>query len=180
MQEMNKPLAHGFDVNAIRAAAANLDDGAVTDGYQADREAVIQMLNDALATELVCVLRYKRHYFTASGPGVGEIKAEFLEHAAQEQEHADQLAERIVQLNGSPNFNPATLVARSHAEYDDSDDVQAMIRSNLIAERVAIESYRQMIAAIGDRDPTTRQLLVSIMAVEEEHADDMRDLLAQH
>ena len=177
MEDKKTPLAHGFDVAAIRTAAANLDDGAVTEGYQADREAVIQMLNDALATELVCVLRYKRHYYTVSGPGNGQVKAEFLEHATQEQEHADWLAERIVQLNGSPNFNPATLTARSHAEYDDSDNVQSMIRANLIAERVAIESYRQMIAAIGDKDPTTRQLLVEIMAVEEEHADDMRDLL---
>jgi bacterioferritin len=179
MEEMKTPLAHGFDVAAIRAAAANLDDGPVTQGYQADRQAVIQMLNDALATELVCVLRYKRHYFTAAGVGNGPVRAEFLEHARQEQEHADQIAERIVQLNGSPNFNPATLVARSHAEYDDSDDVQAMIRADLIAERVAIESYRQMIVAIGDKDPTTRQMLIGIMAVEEEHADDMRDLLAK-
>lgn len=179
MQEHTTPLAHGFDVKAIRTAAANLNDGAVTDGYQGDREAIIQMLNDALATELVCVLRYKRHYFTVSGVGNGPVKAEFLEHATQEQVHADALAERIVQLNGSPNFNPATLVARSHAEYDESHDVQSMIRSNLIAERVAIESYRQMIAAIGDKDPTTRHLLTGIMAVEEEHADDMRDLLAK-
>jgi bacterioferritin len=177
MEEKPTPLAHGFDVAAIRAAAANLDDGAVTEGYQADREAVIHMLNDALATELVCVLRYKRHYFTVSGRGNGQAKAEFLEHATQEQEHADWLAERIVQLNGSPNFNPATLVARSHAEYDESDSVDAMVRANLIAERVAIESYRQMIAAIGDKDPTTCDLLTRIMAVEEEHADDMRDLL---
>jgi bacterioferritin len=177
MEEKKTGLAHGFDVAAIRTAAANLDDGAVTEGYQADREAVIAMLNDALATELVCVLRYKRHYYTVSGPGNGQVKAEFLEHATQEQEHADWLAERIVQLNGSPNFNPASLTARSHAEYDDSDDVQSMIRANLIAERVAIESYRQMIAAIGDKDPTTRNLLVEIMAVEEEHADDMRDLM---
>ena len=177
MQDSNQPLAHGFDIAAIRAAAANLDDGAVTDGYQADREAVIAMLNDALATELVCVLRYKRHYYTVSGRDNGPIKAEFLEHAQQEQDHADSLAERIVQLNGSPNFDPATLTARSHAEYDASEDVQSMIRSNLIAERVAIESYRQMIAAIGDKDPTTKHLLISIMAVEEEHADDMRDLL---
>src|SRR5512141_1259390 len=127
MEEKKSSLAHGFDVAAIRAAAANLDDGAVTEGYQADREAVIAMLNDALATELVCVLRYKRHYFTVKGPGNGQAKAEF-------HEHADWLAERIVQLNGSPNFNPATLVARSHAEYDDSEDVNGMIRSNLIAE----------------------------------------------
>ncbi len=176
--EETKHLAHGFDVAAIRRAAANLDDGAVTEGYQADREAVIAMLNDALATELLCVLRYKRHYYTVSGPNTGHIKAEFLEHAQQEQDHADRIAERIVQLNGSPNFNPATLTARSHAEYDDSDDVQAMIRADLIAERVAIESYRQMIVAIGDRDPTTTKMLTDIMAVEEEHADDMRDLLA--
>jgi bacterioferritin len=176
--EQTNNLAHGFDIAAIRRAAANLDDGAVTEGYQADREAVIAMLNDALATELLCVLRYKRHYFTVSGPNTGHIKAEFLEHAQQEQDHADRIAERIVQLNGSPNFNPATLTARSHAEYDDSDDVQAMVRADLIAERVAIESYRQMILAIGDKDPTTRALLVDIMAVEEEHADDMSDLMA--
>ncbi len=177
MQETSN-LAHGFDVAAIRRAAANLDDGAVTEGYQADREAVIAMLNDALATELLCILRYKRHYYTVSGPNTGHIKAEFLEHAMQEQDHADRIAERIVQLNGSPNFNPATFAARSHAEYDESDDVQAMIRADLIAERVAIESYRQMIVAIGDRDPTTTRLLTEILAVEEEHADDMRDLLA--
>jgi bacterioferritin len=176
--EAKTNLAHGFDVAAIRRAAANLDDGAVTEGYQADREAVIAMLNDALATELLCVLRYKRHYYTVSGPNTGHVKAEFLEHAQQEQDHADRIAERIVQLNGSPNFNPATLTARSHAEYDESDDVQAMVRADLIAERVAIESYRQMIAAIGDRDPTTRNMLVDIMTVEEEHADDLRDLLA--
>ena len=176
--EDTKHLAHGFDIAAIRRAAANLDDGAVTEGYQADREAVIAMLNDALATELLCVLRYKRHYYTVSGPNTGHIKAEFLEHAQQEQDHADRIAERIVQLNGSPNFNPATLTARSHAEYDDSVDVQAMVRADLIAERVAIESYRQMILAIGDKDPTTRAMLVDIMSVEEEHADDMADLLA--
>ncbi|MBZ2207021.1 ferritin-like domain-containing protein [Massilia soli] len=178
-EQTNQPAGHGFDVEAIRAAARDMDDGAVTQGYAADREAVIAMLNDALATELLCVLRYKRHYYTVSGPNTGHIKAEFLEHAQQEQEHADTIAERIVQLNGSPNFDPATLTARSHAEYDESEDVQAMVRANLIAERVAIESYRQMIAAIGDKDPTTRQMLVGIMAVEEEHADDMRDLLSQ-
>jgi bacterioferritin len=178
MEDTKTNLAHGFDVAAIRRAAANLDDGAVTEGYQADREAVIAMLNDALATELLCVLRYKRHYYTVTGPNSAQMRAEFLEHAQQEQEHADRIAERIVQLNGSPNFNPATLTARSHAEYDDSDDAQAMVRADLIAERVAIESYRQMILAIGDKDPTTRDMLVEIMAVEEEHADDMRDLLA--
>ena len=176
--EQKTKLAHGFDIAAIRRAAANLDEGAVTEGYQADREAVIAKLNDALATELLCELRYKRHYYTVSGPNTGHIKAEFLEHAQQEQDHADRIAERIVQLNGSPNFNPATLTARSHAEYDESEDVQAMVRADLIAERVAIESYRQMIAAIGDKDPTTVKMLTDIMAVEEEHADDMRDLLS--
>jgi bacterioferritin len=178
MEDSKTNLAHGFDVAAIRRAAANLDDGAVTEGYQADREAVIAMLNDALATELLCVLRYKRHYYTVTGPNSAQMRAEFLEHAQQEQEHADRIAERIVQLNGSPNFNPATLSARSHAEYDESEEAQAMVRADLIAERVAIESYRQMILAIGDKDPTTRDMLVEIMAVEEEHADDMRDLLA--
>ncbi|MGZ3185121.1 MAG: ferritin-like domain-containing protein [Telluria sp.] len=179
MDEQNTPhLKHGFDVQAIRAAAANMDDGAVTDGYAADRAAVVQMLNDALATELVCVLRYKRHYYTVSGLGSSEIKAEFLEHAQEEMAHADRIAERIVQLNGSPDFNPAILQQRSHAEYDESLDAQAMVRANLIAERVAIESYRQMIQAIGDKDPTTKNMLIEILATEEEHADDMRDLLA--
>lgn len=167
-----------IDVAAIRAAARNLDNGSVTEGYQADRKEIIAMLNNALATELVCVLRYKRHYYTATGLQNGPIKAEFLQHAMDEQGHADQLAERIVQLNGKPDFNPASLTARSHAEYDDSEDIQSMIKANLIAERVAIESYRQMIAKIGDTDPTTSHMLVGIMAVEEEHADDMRDLLA--
>ncbi len=171
-------IPSGINTAEIRAAAQNLDDGPVTSGYQGDRKAVIGMLNGALATELVCVLRYKRHYYTVSGLQNGPIKAEFLEHATQEQEHADWLAERIVQLNGEPDFNPATLLEHSHAEYDDSADVQSMVRANLIAERVAIESYRQMIAKIGDSDPTTRHLLIKIMAVEEEHADDMRDLLA--
>ena len=177
MAESNPTHPAGIDREAIREAARNVMDGPVTAGYKGDRTAVIKMLNDALATELVCVLRYKRHYYTVSGLQNGPIKAEFLEHAQQEQEHADSLAERIVQLNGQPDFNPVTLVDRSHAEYDASEDVQSMIRSNLIAERVAIESYRQMIEQIGDTDPTTRQLLISIMAVEEEHADDMRDLL---
>jgi bacterioferritin len=178
MEQNASNLAHGFDIAEIRRAAANLEDGAVTEGYAADREAVIGMLNAALATELLCVLRYKRHDHTVSGPNTGHIKAEFLEHAQQEQDHADRIAERIVQLNGSPNFNPATLTQRSHAEYDESEDVQAMIRADLIAERVAIESYRQMIQAIGDKDPTTKIMLTEILATEEEHADDMRDLLA--
>ena len=167
-----------IDKNAIRAAARNMADGPVTEGYKGNRAQVLQMLNEALATELVCIMRYKRHYYMVTGLSNASIKAEFLEHATQEQEHADWLAERIVQLNGEPDFNPATLLDRSHAEYDDSREVQAMVRANLVAERVAIESYRQMIELIGDSDPTTKQLLTQIMAVEEEHADDMRDLLA--
>jgi bacterioferritin len=177
MSDTATKMPAGIDIAAVRAAAQNLGDGPVTAGYKGQREAVIAMLNGALATELVCILRYKRHYYTVSGLQNGPIKAEFLEHAMQEQEHADWLAERIVQLNGKPDFNPATLLARSHAEYDESASVQSMVRANLIAERVAIESYRQMIEQIGDTDPTTRHLLVKIMAVEEEHADDMRDLL---
>jgi len=176
MADLNHP-PHGIDKAAIRAAAQNLADGAVTEGYKADRVAVLEMLNEALATELVCINRYKRHYYTVSGAQNAGIKAEFLEHATEEQEHADWIAERIVQLNGEPDYNPATLLDRSHAEYDDSREVQSMVRANLIAERVAIESYRQMIERIGDSDPTTKQLLIRIMAVEEEHADDMRDLL---
>ena len=178
MHEVKKSAHTGLDIAAIREAAKNLDDGAVTAGYQANRKNIIEMLNGALATELVCVLRYKRHYYTASGLQNGPIKAEFLQHAVEEQGHADLLAERIVQLNGKPDFNPATLTERSHAQYDDADDIQDMIRANLIAERVAIESYRQMIEQIGDTDPTTKHMLISIMAMEEEHADDMRDLLA--
>jgi bacterioferritin len=178
MHEVKKAIRAGIDTAAIRAAAKHLDDGAVTAGYQADRKEIIAMLNGALATELVCILRYKRHYYTATGLQNGPIKAEFLQHAQEEQGHADLLAERIVQLNGNPDFNPATLIERSHAEYDDSDSIQAMIKANLIAERVAIEAYRRMIEQIGETDPTTRHMLVGIMAMEEEHADDMRDLLA--
>lgn len=178
MNKAKKAARAGIDSGAIRAAAKDFADGAVTAGYQADRKLVVDMLNGALATELVCVLRYKRHYYTATGLQNGPIKAEFLQHALDEQGHADLLAERIVQLNGQPDFNPASLSERSHAEYDDSRDIQNMIKANLVAERVAIESYRQMIDALGEADPTTRLLLVGIMAVEEQHADDMRDLLA--
>jgi len=178
MNKAKKAAQVAIDTLAIRTAAKDFEDGAVTAGYQADRKLVVEMLNGALATELVCVLRYKRHYYTATGLQNGPIKAEFLQHAEEEQGHADQLAERIVQLNGLPDFNPSSLSERSHAEYDDSRDIQSMIKANLIAERVAIESYRLMIEALGEDDPTTRQMLVGIMAVEEQHADDMRDLLA--
>ena len=166
-----------LDTSAIREAAKNMDDGAVTAGYQGNREEILALLNSALATELVCVLRYKRHYYTAAGLMNTPIKDEFLEHAQDEQGHADQIAERIVQLNGQPDLNPATLTQRSHAEYDSSSDIKVMIRANLIAERIAVESYRQMIEKIGDTDPTTKHMLVGILAKEEEHADEMRDLL---
>jgi bacterioferritin len=178
MHHDKKTNGKGVDTSATREAAKNFKDGAVTVGYQADRKEVIAMLNNALATELVCVLRYKRHYYTVTGLQNGPVKAEFLQHALEEQGHADLLAERIVQLNGKPDFNPVDLNTRSHAEYDDSSEIQDMIKANLIAERVAIESYRQMIEKIGETDPTTRHILVGIMAKEEEHADDMRDLLA--
>lgn len=177
IHEFKKETPGEIDTDAIRAAAKNLEDGAVTAGYQADRQKIIALLNDALATELVCILRYKQHYYTVTGLQNSSLKTEFLQHAQEEQEHADLLAERIVQLNGKPDFNPVTLVERSHAEYDDSDGIQAMIRANLIAERVAIETYRQIIVQIGSTDPTTTHLLIGIMAKEEEHADDMRDLL---
>ena len=179
MKKSKKTAHSALDIEAIRDAAKDLGDGAVAAGYQADRKRVIDLLNEALATELVCILRYKRHYFTASGLHSGPIKAEFLQHAGEEQLHADQLSQRIVQLQGAPDLDPATLMARSHAEYDDSRDLTAMITANLVAERVAIESYRQMIEEIGELDPTTRQLLISILAKEEEHADDMRELLEQ-
>lgn len=177
MQQEKKSNDKGIDTSAIREAAKNFKDGAVTAGYQANRKEVIALLNGALATELVCVLRYKRHHYTVAGLQNGPVKAEFLQHALEEQGHADLLAERIVQLNGKPDFNPASLVERSHAEYDESSEIQDMIKANLVAERVAIESYRQMLEQIGDTDPTTRHMLIGIMAKEEEHADDMRDLL---
>lgn len=173
----NDTYADPIDVQAIRRDARDIEKGAVPSGYKGNREEIIAMLNDALATELVCVLRYKRHHFMATGLVNEPIKAEFLEHAQEEQDHADRIAERIVQLNGEPDFNPETLTKRSHAEYDECNDIKGMIRANLIAERIAIESYRQMIERIGDTDPTTRNMLIEIMTVEEEHADDMRDLL---
>jgi bacterioferritin len=166
-----------LDEQAIDRARSQLDDGAVTPSYGPWRDAIVKLLNEALATELVCVLRYRRHHFTAKGLESGPIAAEFMVHAVAEQGHADRLAERIVQLGGSPVFNPDRLTALSHADYDESEKLQDMIRANLVAERVAVESYRQMIALIGDKDPTTRQLLEGILTDEEEHADELADLL---
>ena len=168
------------DTATLRARArASLEDGAVTGAYGADREAVIALLDTALATELVCVLRYKRHAFTAKGLSAEPIAAEFAKHAAEELAHADELASRISQLGGEPDFSPATLVARSHAEYDASTELVDMIRADLVAERIAIDAYGEAIRFIGEGDPTTRRMLEGILAMEEEHADDMADLLVK-
>ena len=166
-----------LDQGAIEAAKQNLSNGAVTPGYGPWRNDIVQLLNDALATELVCVLRYRRHYFTAKGMNSPAIADEFLVHATEELAHADKLAERICQLGGEPDFRPSSLEGRSHADYDDSADLQAMIKANLTAERVAVESYRQMIALVADKDPTTRRILAEILMDEEEHADELSDWL---
>jgi len=163
---------------AIESARHSLDQGAVTPHYGPWREDVVQLLNDSLATELVCVLRYKRHHFTAAGLASPKIAEEFLVHANAEAAHADRLAQRIVQLGGEPDFSPDTLARRSHAAYDESLDLKAMLKANLIAERVAIEAYSQMIALIGDKDSTTRRLLEDILADEQEHAEELKDWLA--
>lgn len=166
------------DIQSLRKRARqDIEEGAVTSGYAADRQAVIKLLNEALATELVCVLRYKRHYFMASGIHAEPVAAEFFEHAAQELAHADLLAARIIQLRGEPNFSPDGLADRSHAEYVEGHSLKEMIQENLVAERVAIESYRQMVAYIGEKDPTTRRILEEILSGEEEHADDLVSLL---
>jgi bacterioferritin len=166
------------DIQTLRQRARQaIEEGAVTQGYEADREAVCRVLNEALATEIVCVLRYKRHYFMAEGIAAESVKAEFLEHANEEQAHADRLAERIVQLGGEPDLNPANLVSKSHAEYVEGDSLVDMIKEDLIAERIAIESYREIVAWLGKADSTTRRMMEEILASEEEHADDLVSLL---
>jgi bacterioferritin len=160
-----------------RNARENVQKGAITPSYTADRETVVKLLNEALATEYVCVLRYYRHFHMASGMLAESVRAEFLEHAQQEQEHAHQLAERIVELGGEPDLNPDTLTARSHAEYKPGTDLRDMVTEDLVAERIAIDSYREMINYIGDRDTTTKRILEGILAQEEEHADEFADLL---
>jgi bacterioferritin len=166
------------DVETIRARARqHMELGSVTPDYPEGRQQICQLLNEALATEIVCVLRYKRHYFTVRGSAGKLAAAEFLEHATQEQEHADRIAERIAQLGGDPDLNPATLLSRSHSEYDEHESLRDMLQADLFAERVAIESYREMVRYFGDRDPTSRRLMEEILAVEEEHADDLVDLL---
>ena len=166
------------DIQTLRERARqHMEKGAVTEGYRADRETVVRILNEALATEIVCVLRYKRHYYMASGIHAQAVAQEFLEHANEEQTHADQIAERIVQLDGEPNFSPDGLSARSHSEYVEGTTLLDMLKEDLVAERVAIESYSEIVRYLGDDDPTTKRLMESILAVEEEHADDLKTLL---
>lgn len=166
------------DVETLRKRAReHISMGPITEAYGADRDRVISVLNEALATELVCILRYKRHYYTATGLNAAPVAAEFLQHATEEQRHADQIALRITQLQGEPNFDPEGLATRSHAEYDASLDLLDMVREDLIAERVAIESYSEIITWLGTSDSTTRRMLEDILAMEEEHADDLLSIL---
>jgi bacterioferritin len=166
------------DIQTLRdRARAKIEEGPITEAYGADRVRVVEVLNEALATEIVCYLRYKRHYFMARGIIAEAAAAEFLQHATEEQGHADQIALRITQLQGAPNFNPDGITSRSHAEYVEGDSLTDMIREDLVAERVAIESYSELIHWLGDNDPTTRNLMETILAVEEEHANDMLGLL---
>lgn len=174
----NKPFL--TDIKTLRERARqHIENGAVTEGYKGDRETVVKLLNEALATEIVCVLRYRRHYFMASGIAAEGVAAEFLQHANEEQGHADQIAQRIVQLQGEPNFNPEGLLSRSHAEYVEGNTLIDMIKEDLVAERIAIDSYRDMINYFGNDDPTSRRMLEGILAMEEEHADDLVSLLAK-
>src|SRR6476646_8837447 len=167
------------DVTKLRERARqHIDSGAVTSNYGADPKVVIEVLNAALATEIVCVLRYKRHYFMAQGLASDSVKQEFAEHATEEQEHADRIAERIVQLGGAPDLNPATLTARSHGEYVEGKSLVDMLREDLVAERIAIESYREIAVWLHGKDSTTKRMIEEILAVEEEHADDINSLLA--
>lgn len=172
----NKPFL--TDIKTLRERARkHIEQGAVTEGYTADRETVIKVLNEALATEIVCVLRYRRHYFMASGINAEGVAAEFLQHSNDEQGHADQIAQRIVQLGGEPDFSPEGLLTRSHAEYVEGETLTDMIKEDLVAERIAIDSYRDIIQYLGNDDPTSRRLMETILAVEEEHADDLVSLL---
>jgi len=168
------------DIKTLRERARkHIEKGAVTEGYKADRETAVKLLNEALATEIVCVLRYKRHYYMATGIHSEAVAAEFLQHANEEQGHADEIAARIVQLGGAPNLNPDGLSSRSHAEYVEGETLLDMIKEDLVAERIAIDSYRDMIDYFGNDDPTSRRMLEGILAVEEEHADDLVSMLGE-
>jgi bacterioferritin len=169
------------DVKTLRQRARqHIEQGAVTESYQADREVVLKLLNEALATEIVCVLRYRRHYFMANGINAQAVAAEFLQHANEEQGHADQIAARIVQLGGAPNLSPEGMLSRSHSEYVEGESLLDMIREDLVAERIAIDSYKEMIQYFGTKDPTTRRMIEGILAVEEEHAEDLATLLERY
>jgi bacterioferritin len=173
---MDKPFL--TDIKELRRRArSHIEEGAVTEGYRADRDTVLRLLNEALATEIVCVLRYKRHYYTASGIHAQAVAEEFLEHAGEEQGHADLIAARIIQLGGEPDLNPEGLLSRSHSEYVEGEGLIEMIKEDLVAERIAIDSYTEMIRYIGEDDTTTRRMLEGILATEEEHADDLRTLI---
>src|SRR5579859_1577533 len=175
---MSNDSAFMTDIQTLRRRAReHIERGAITSGYAGDLGTVIRLLNEALATEIVCVLRYKRHYFMAKGINADSVAQEFAEHAAEEQQHADQIAQRIVQLGGEPDFSPQGLAARSHAEYVEGDSLLDMIKEDLVAERIAIDSYREMIEYLGKNDSTSRRLMEEILAKEEEHADDLVSLL---
>lgn len=175
-QDKHQPFV--ADIKEIRRRAReHIELGAVTENYLADRETVIRVLNEALATELVCVLRYKRHYFMATGIHANGAAAEFLQHSIEEQLHADRIAERITQLGGEPNFSPEGMLDRSHSEYVEGKTLADMIREDLVAERIAVASYTEIARYLGDNDPTSRNMIEEILAVEEEHAEDMRKLL---
>jgi bacterioferritin len=176
MTDSSKPFL--TDIQTLRQRARqHIENGAVTEGYRADRETVIRILNEALATEIVCVLRYKRHHFMAEGIHAQAVAAEFLEHANEEQVHADQIAHRITQLGGEPNLNPEGMLTRSHSEYVEGTNLLDMIKEDLVAERIAIDSYSEIVRYLGGNDPTTRRLVEEILAKEEEHADDLRTLI---
>jgi bacterioferritin len=175
---MTKKRPFLTDVKTLRARARkHIEQGAITESYRADRSTVVKLLNEALATEIVCVLRYRRHHFMAAGINADAVAAEFLTHANEEQGHADQIAARIVQLNGQPDFNPQGLLTRSHAEYVEGEGLIDMIKEDLVAERIAIDSYREMIEYVGDKDSSTKRMLEGILAMEEEHADDLVGML---
>jgi len=181
MEKTGKKSMNNFvtDITEIRKRARqHMEQGPVTTGYKADREKVIRVLNEALATELVCVLRYKRHYYMAKGINAEPIAQEFQQHATEEQAHADQIAQRITQLQGEPNFNPEGITSRSHSEYVEGGSLVDMIREDLVAERIAVESYSEIIRWLGNDDPTTRSMMEAILKVEEEHADDLSNMLA--
>jgi len=177
---MATPKPFISDIESIRKRAReHMERGAVTGGYSADRETVLKILNEALATEIVCTLRYKRHYFCASGIHGKSVAQEFLEHAKEEEQHADQIAERIVQLRGKPDFSPQSLSARSHSEYAEGEDLVDMLEEDLVAERIAIDTYREIVQYLGNADPTTRSMMESILAKEEEHAEDISSLIEE-